>query len=240
MGTRAILRRLLRGVLATMDSAHRPPPASPLLLGEVDLLSQPRNAAVEAMALDRLDAVVFDTETTGLNPATDAIVQVAGVGLRKGRLDGAEVFDALVDPGRPIPPANTRIHGIDDAAVAGQPSIARVAADFHGFVRGRLLVAHNAAFDLAFLHRAQDRAGVRFDHPVIDTVLLSALVYGPGAGHSLDALCARLGILIPPHERHTALGDTRATARALLALVQALQARGLRTLGDVHEALRAL
>ncbi|MEO0503152.1 MAG: exonuclease domain-containing protein, partial [Pseudomonadota bacterium] len=103
----------------------------------------------------------------------------------------------------------------------------------HGFCRDAVLVAHNAPFDMAFLRRAEAQMGVTWDHPVLDTVLLSAIVFGTNEDHTLDALCDRLGLTIPPDLRHTALGDARVTAQALVTLIPLLEARGLRTLADV-------
>src|SRR5690606_30501875 len=139
----------------------------------------------------------------------------------------------LVNPRRHIPLSSTEIHGINDAMVANAPTIDKVAIRFHRFAEGAVLVAHNAAFDLAFLRRQEERIGLRFNHPVLDTVLLSAIVFGQSENHSLDALAARLGVYLPEEARHTALGDASATAEALLKLLPALKARGLLTFGDV-------
>ena len=75
--------------------------------------------------------------------------------------------------------------------------------------------------------------GVTFDHPVLDTVLLSAVIFGSHETHTLDALTERLGIVIPEAARHTAMGDTLATAEAFLKLLPMLKARGMESFGDV-------
>ncbi|MFN3955481.1 MAG: PolC-type DNA polymerase III, partial [Pararhodobacter sp.] len=155
-----------------------------------------------------------------------------------GRRVEREVFETLVDPARAIPPGSTDVHGITEAMVRGAPLIAEAGARFHHFARGAVLVAHNAPFDLAFLRRHEATIGAGFDHPVLDTVLLSAVIFGTLEEHSLDALAARLGITIPEEARHTALGDTIATAEAFLKLVPMLKARGLETFGDVLAEMR--
>ena len=94
-------------------------------------------------------------------------------------------------------------------------------------------MAHNAPFDLAFLHRFATQMNVDWNHPVLDTVLLSAVVFGTTEQHSLDALCDRLSINIPAELRHTALGDAQATAEALVKLIPLLEGKGLVTFGDV-------
>jgi len=219
-------------------AGRRPPPIARAVVYDFDLLSKARNAAVADARLEDLTYVVFDTETTGLSPASDAIVQIAAVRLVNGRRLESEVFDTLVDPQRPIPPMSTEVHGITDSMVRGAPLIESVGAQFHSFAQGAVLVAHNAPFDMEFLRRQEAGIGARFDHPVLDTVLLSAVVFGQLEEHSLDALTARLGITIPEDARHTAIGDTIATADAFLKLVPMLKARGLNTFGEVLAEVR--
>lgn len=219
-------------------AARRPPPLARKVVYDFDLLSRARGASVADTRLDDLTLVVFDTETTGLSPASDAVVQIAAVRLVNGRRVESEVFDTLVNPGRPIPPGSTDVHGINDSMVVGAPDIVEAGRQFHRFAEGAVLVAHNAPFDMAFLRRQEAAIGAVFDHPVLDTVLLSAVVFGQLAEHSLDALTHRLGITIPEEARHTALGDTVATAEAFLRLVPMLKAQGLETFGQVLAEVR--
>lgn len=245
----ARLRLLVTDLLATpedSDSAyvlsleradtvpHVPATAPRQVAYDFKLLSKSRSAEFNECPIDELTYVVFDTETTGLLPGSgDEIVQLAAVRIVNGRRIDTEVLDTLVNPGRPIPSSSTQIHGITDTMVADAPGIETVARRLYRFAQGAVLVAHNADFDLAFLRRDEVHIGVRFDHPVLDTVLLSAIVYGESANHSLDALTARLDIPLPEALRHTAIGDATATAEALLKLIPALKARGLLTFGDV-------
>lgn len=186
--------------------------------------------------LDRLTCVVFDTETTGLDPAHDELVQIGAVRLVNGRILRGEIFDALIDPGRPIPPEATRIHGITNDMVTGRPPPPVVVARFAEFARDAVLVAHNAAFDLALLRRWENEAGVKFDHPVLDTLLLSAVLHEDIEDHSLDSIAARLGI--PVRARHSALGDALATAEVFVRLIELLRLRAMTTLGEALAASR--
>ena len=186
--------------------------------------------------LSRLVAVAFDLETTGLDPARDEIVQIGAVRIVGGRLLRGESFEQLVDPGRPVPPSSTRFHGLTDAMLEGAPPPAIALARFKTFLGDAILIAHNAAFDVAFLRRKEELAGVRFDNPVLDTLLLSALLDPDTGDHSLDAAAARHGITI--RARHSALGDAMATAELFLALVPRLERRGIDSLGAALAACR--
>jgi DNA polymerase-3 subunit epsilon len=200
---------------------------------DFDLLTRRRDLAVSQLArpLGELSYVVFDTETTGLDPAHgDRIIQIAGVRIVNRRLLSGDVFEALVDPGRPIPKSSIRFHGITDAMVQGRPPLEIVLPQFRAFVSDAVLVAHNAAFDMAFVRRDEERCGVRFDNPVLDTLLLSAVLHDHVIEHSLDAIAARFGVALV--DRHQALGDAIGTAQVFLRLLELLAAEGVRTLGD--------
>lgn len=182
--------------------------------------------------LRQLAICVFDTETTGLDPVRgDALVSIAGVRLVNGRVLSGETFDTLVHPGRPIPAAATRIHGVTDAMVIDAPSPHAALRQFHDFVGEAVLCAHNAAFDLAFIAKGEIEAGVRFDQPVLDTVLIAAHVFGQDSELTLDALAERFGVAFAPQMRHTARGDAIATALVLTHLIALLEAQGIQTLG---------
>lgn len=217
----------------------RPAPIARAVVYDFDLLGRARNAAVADTALADLNFVVFDTETTGLLPdAGDEIVQIAATRIVNGRRIPGEVFDTLVNPQRPVPAASTAVHGITDAMVRDAPDIATAGRAFHRFASGAVLIAHNAPFDMAFLRRHEAGIGARFDNPILDTVLISAVLFGQHEVHSLDALCHRLGIAIPEEARHTAIGDTVATAEAFLRMLPILQARGLHSFGALVAELR--
>ena len=177
--------------------------------------------------------IVFDTETTGLLPHKDDVVQIGAVHVVNGRIVAGETIDQLVDPGRPIPVSSTRVHHVTDQMVAGQPDIIEAGRALHRFAKGSVIVAHNAPFDMAFLHRHKGRMDVEWDNPVLDTVLLSAILFGTTEDHTLDALCARLDVSIPSELRHSALGDAMGTAQVFVRMLPMLEARGMIKLGDV-------
>ena len=184
-----------------------------------------------------LHYTVFDTETTGLEPsAGDEIISLGAVRIVNARLLKNEVFEQLVDPRRPVSRASTRIHGIEAAALQGQPTIVEVLPQFHHFCEDTVLVAHNAAFDMRFLELKEAATGIRFTQPVLDTLLLSVIVHPTQEGHSLEALAERLGISVIG--RHTALGDALVTGEVFLRLLPLLAEQGIVTLGQALEASR--
>ena len=217
-------------VFIDAQSAHAQP--RPLVF-DFDLMNTAEVTQIADTPLDALCYVAFDTETTGLSVTEDAIIQIGAVRILNGRLVEGEELDTYVFPGRPIPPASTRIHHITDADVAAAPDLRAAGRALHHFSRDAVLVAHNAPFDIGLLKQAQTEMEVDWSHPVLDTVLLSAVVFGTTAEHSLDALCARLDVTIPEDARHTALGDAKATGAALVKLLPLLKGKGFRTFGDL-------
>jgi DNA polymerase-3 subunit epsilon len=185
--------------------------------------------------LKSLSYTVFDTETTGLNPSQgDEIIQIGAARIVNGRLLRQDAFEQLIDPARSIPAASIPIHGITPAMVKGQPRIGQVLPTFHAYAHDTVLVAHNAAFDMKFLQLKEASTGLRFDQPVLDTLLLSAVIHPHQESHRLEAIAERMNITVLG--RHTALGDAMVTAEVFLRMVPLLAEMGIHTLGQAREA----
>jgi DNA polymerase-3 subunit epsilon len=193
--------------------------------------------ALVGQKLGELAYTVFDTETTGLQPsAGDRIISIGAIRIVNGRSLRQEIFQQLVDPQRPVPRSSIKIHGLKPEDLAGQPTLREALPAFHRFCEDTVLVAHNAAFDMRFLELAEPEAGVRFVQPVLDTLLLSAVVHPNQADHGLDAIAQRLGVEVVG--RHTALGDAMVTGEIFLKLVPLLAEKGIVTLGEALAASR--
>ncbi|MBK9953669.1 MAG: hypothetical protein IPP18_00475 [Rhodocyclaceae bacterium] len=185
--------------------------------------------------LVELAYTVFDTETTGLEPSNgDEIIQVGAVRIVNGRLLRQEIFDQLVDPRIPLKPEGIPIHGITEDMVRGQPTIDAVLPGL-----SRVLHRHRAGGPQcrvrhAFPPAQEDSTGVSFQQPVLDTLLLSAVIHANQESHRLESIADRLGINVIG--RHTALGDAFVTGEVFLKMVGLLADMGIHTLRQALEA----
>ncbi len=121
----------------------------------------------------RQDYVVFDLETTGLSPVTDAIIEISAVKVRGGKV--TDSFSTLVNPGRKIPAAASRVNGITDRMVADAPCLKEALERFLPFIRGEILVGHNIhSFDMKFLDQAvREFYKKELDNDYIDTLFMA-------------------------------------------------------------------
>ena len=191
-----------------------------------------------ATPLIALDAVVIDTETTGLDPRNARVVEIAAVRLAHGRIDQA-TFRSLVRPGEPIPQSATAIHGIDDATVADAPAFADIWPQFSEFAGDSVVIGHALGFDIAVLKRECERCGQTFaPRRTLDTRLLAEVAAPDLASYTIESLSLWLGVEVT--ERHSALGDAMTAARIFRALVPKLREGGIRTLAEAIAACRAL
>lgn len=192
-----------------------------------------------ATPLIAISAVAVDTETTGLDASKARIIQIGAVSIGEGRVQPERRFDALVNPGEPVPPNSTRIHGITSTDLEGKPDFATVWPSFESFTSNRILVGHSIGFDLAVLRNECLKAGLPWEKPAVLCIRLLATVANPNLpDHSLDTLAAWLGINIAG--RHTAWGDAAAAAEIFVALLPQLRKRNIRTLGEAEIACLAL
>jgi DNA polymerase-3 subunit epsilon len=168
--------------------------------------------------------IVFDTETTGLNPdhidpaQCDRIVEVGCIELFNYLPTGRE-FQMYINPGRPVSEATVRITGITNDTLRGKPSFDQVVDRLMDFFGDSQIVAHNAEFDRGFLNAELARLGrpTLAKERFIDTLVL-AREHRPGSPASLDAVCKRFDISIKDRVLHGALLDAQLLAMAYLEL----------------------
>ena len=163
--------------------------------------------------------IVFDTETTGLDPAQgDRIVEIGCIEL-VNRCETGRTFHAYFNPQMTMPSIAEQIHGLSDAFLADKPFFEDVVEDLLDFIGDAPLVAHNAMFDYGFLNA--ELAGCGRLHlqrsRIVDTLAISKTRH-PGAKHSLDALCTRYGIDRSHRIQHGALLDAQLLAQVYVEL----------------------
>jgi DNA polymerase-3 subunit epsilon len=163
--------------------------------------------------------IVFDTETTGLDPQSgDRMVEIGCIEL-VNRVPTGRTFHAYFNPDRPMPLAAEQVHGLGDAFLADKKRFHEHALELIDFFEDSPLVAHNAQFDFGFLNYefgvcAHPEVGLE---RMIDTLVLARRRH-PGAKHSLDALCMRYGIDRSHRVRHGALLDAELLAQVYVEL----------------------
>jgi DNA polymerase-3 subunit epsilon len=169
--------------------------------------------------------IVFDTETTGLDPMTgDRLVEIGCIEL-ENRWPTGRTFHSYLNPERDVPQGAVAIHGLTADFLKDKPRFAEVADGFLDFIADSHLVAHNASFDMGFLDAELKRLGRPLigRERVVDTVMLARRKF-PGVSNSLDALCARFGIDNSNRVKHGALLDAELLAEVYVELVEARQA----------------
>lgn len=169
-----------------------------------------------------LREIVFDTETTGLNPLEgDRVIELGAVELMN-HVPTGRTFRRLVNPGRPVSDDTVRITGITDDMLRDCPAFEDddILGAFLRFIGDAPLVAHNAAFDRGFLDMELERCGCPPTDPArwVDTLELAKKRF-PGAPASLDALCRRFDISLESRTYHGALLDAQLTAGVYLELL---------------------
>src|SRR5438270_4745106 len=163
--------------------------------------------------------IVFDTETTGLNPAAgDRMVEIGCVEIFN-RVETGRHFHAYFYPERDMPFEAEMVHGLTNAFLSDKPLFADKAGELLEFIEDSPLVAHNASFDFGFLNLELERCGRQTVsiNRMVDTLTLARSKH-PGAKHSLDALCIRFGIDRSQRLKHGALLDAQLLAQVYVAL----------------------
>lgn len=180
-----------------------------------------------------LPTLVLDLEATGLDVRKDRVLQVGVVAMLGGEILDRPRLELMVNPGIPIPPAVTRIHGIRDEDVATAPSFAEIAEQLWPLFAGRIVIGHHVGFDLGMLRFEAGRAGVAWHEPtMLDVAMVVGALHPELPELSLETVTRAFDVRI--EGRHSALGDCLATAQVWSRLVPLLREADLRTLGEAQ------
>ncbi|TCS82979.1 PolC-type DNA polymerase III [Tepidibacillus fermentans] len=186
---------------------------------------QPRNLLEETY-------IVFDTETTGLSAMYNTIIEIGAVKVKNGEI--IDTFAMFVDPKEPLSPKITEITGITNEMLQGAPLIDEALRKFRDFVGNGILVAHNARFDMGFLHMGYKKIGEEdLTNPVIDTVELARMLYPKMKNYKLNTLCQAFNIDLTNH--HRAYHDAEATGKLLWKMIVDLQEKQIKDLIQINQ-----
>jgi DNA polymerase-3 subunit epsilon len=190
---------------------------------------------MQPLTLKGLNFVIFDLETTGLYPDQgDEIIEVGAVTVENFEITDRQ-FHRMVNPGKPIPPSSTAIHGIKDADVASAPRIETVLPEFLTFTGNRIWVAQNARFDLCFVAAKLKQMQIPLKQTVvIDTIGISKMLFPYEQYHNLDVIMNRLAIA-RTGERHRSIDDSKYTAQVLIEFIKLLAQQGVHTLPEIEQ-----
>lgn len=180
--------------------------------------------------------IVFDTETTGLDPVSgDRIVEIGCVEMFN-RAETGRHFHAYFNPGRAMPAGAEAVHGLTDIFLSDKPTFTERVEELIDFLEDSPLVAHNASFDFGFLNHELGLCGrpVLCTSRMVDTLAMARSRH-PGAKHSLDALCTRFGVDRSHRIKHGALLDAQLLAQVYIELTGGRQI-GLGLVEDVEES----
>ncbi|MDQ3646384.1 MAG: exonuclease domain-containing protein, partial [Actinomycetota bacterium] len=174
---------------------------------------------------------IVDLETTGGAPQSSAITEIGALKVRRGEVVGT--FQTLVDPRMPVPFSIRMLTGISDSLLVGAPPIGAVLPPFLEFVRGCVLVAHNARFDVGFLNASLEREGYPpLDNRVVCTARLARkILAGEVRNNKLATLAAQLRCAHQPE--HRAFPDVLATTDVLHHLIERVAGFGVTTIEDL-------
>ena len=180
-------------------------------------------SVVRGRSAEPLDGtfIVFDLETTGLNPASEEITEIAAVRVVEGEI--RDSFQTYVNPHKPIPPEITELTGISDETVADAPDLDKAVPEFLAWAgEGQYpLVAHNAGFDMGFLRTACQRLGIEREFTSIDTLEMSRLMLPHMHKFKLNILAKELQV--GPFEHHRASEDAAVLGRIYVKLLKRLR-----------------
>ncbi|QFJ55518.1 PolC-type DNA polymerase III [Pseudobutyrivibrio xylanivorans] len=174
--------------------------------------------------------VVFDIETTGVNPRTSKIIEIGAVKIKDGEV--IDKFSEFINPQVPISYKTTELTSITDDMVIGAPTIDVILPKFMDFCKDSILVAHNAIFDTAFIKHNCHLLGLEYDFTHVDTMEVARYLHPNNARFNLDAVCKMENVVNEHH--HRAIADAEVTAKIFLNFINKLEAEQTFDLSDLN------
>lgn len=178
--------------------------------------------------------VVFDIETTGLSSINDKIIEIGAVKIKN--MEVIDTFETFINPQTHISNFITKLTGINDTMVKDYPTIDEILPRFIEFIKGAILVAHNANFDVTFIKTKAKNMGIEINNAVLDTLELSRHMYSNLKNYKLDTVAEYLGVNLENH--HRAVDDAKATAEIFLKSINELKNNGIYNVVDVNTYLK--
>jgi DNA polymerase III subunit alpha, Gram-positive type len=205
---------------------------------EYKFLSRARSAIeTKHGELEKLTYVVFDLETTGLNPVNDEIIEIGGMKIENGEVK--DIFNKLVRPEKPLPTHITEITGITQEMVESEPPIKPILEKFIEFIGEAILVAHNADFDTAFLkNNAKKILNKDITNSIVCTLLISRDILPGLSNHKLHTVGEYFHLKV--ENRHRAIGDVELTYHVWENLMTKLKDKQVLTRKDLEDYMAKL
>ena len=184
----------------------------------------------------RGEYIAFDLETTGLDPRSDAVIEIGAVRMRDGQV--VDKFSSFAWPGHPLSPKTVSLTSITDEMLKGAPRPEQAVDAFLDWAGDTPLVAHNAEFDTGFIRAYCRRAGRNFDPMYIDTLILAQYLCPKLNNHKLDTVANHLEL--PPFHHHRACDDAQVCGDILFRLLPRLEELGIQDFSQVNAATAAM
>ena len=225
------------GVVQAFPEAHkllgRDNPNMKIIYGVEAYLAPDKKPSVRNIKGQSIDTTycVFDLETTGFSPKLEKITEIGIMKVKDGKV--IDTFSSFVNPEKPIPQRVVEVTNITDDMVRNAETIDKVLPKILDFMKGSVLVAHNAEFDIGFLKHFSKELGYEFDFTYIDTLTLAQDIFYDFKTYKLGRIAKNLGIKV--EVAHRALDDVDTTVKVFNIMMKELKERGAKTLEDIEE-----
>ena len=225
------------GVVQAFPEAHkllgRDNPDMKIIYGVEAYLAPDKKPSARNIKGQNIDTTycVFDLETTGFSPKLEKITEIGIMKVKDGKV--IDSFSTFVNPEKPIPSRVVEVTNITDDMVRDAETIDKVFPKMLEFMKGSVLVAHNAEFDIGFLKHNAKELGYDFDFTYIDTLTLAQDIFPDFKTYKLGRIAKNLGIKV--EVAHRALDDVDTTVKVFNVMMDELKERGAKTLEDIEE-----